>query len=81
MRAKMSSTCCRTRISGCTRPSGHRPRRQRDVDGAGRLARGLERRALLVERRFDFGLERVDELAELAPLFGGERAETSSGGR
>ena len=43
---------------------------QRDVHGARGRPRGLERRALLVERGLDLGLERVDERAELAPGLG-----------
>ena len=48
---------------------------QRDVDGAGRRPRRLQRVPLLLDRVFDFGLERVDQTAEFAARLMRQRAE------
>ena len=48
---------------------------QRHVDGAGGRPAGAERRAPLVERGLDLGLQLVDERADLAAELGRERAE------
>ena len=77
----MSSTCCRTCISGCTRPTARsRAGSVTSTRAGGRTGRGQRGRAL-GERRFDFGLESVDLGAEAAPLVGGQRRQRFQEGR
>ena len=80
MRVKMSSTSLADPHQRMDASERQRAAGQRDVDGAGGRPRRLERRALLVERGLDVGLERVDQLRRTrgAPPARARRASSSA---